>query len=233
MGWTKDLLAAGLSPRLYFSQVAWIDQININDNGQVFYQFNENGGRHAGDTGGNGGDIFWADAKAFRPLTANDVSPINPDVDPERKKIVVDTTYQTLSCMEDDREIYFCRCSTGAEFDASGEKVDNWTTVKGDYRTQWKTVSIHMSGGTTGGGYDTPAVSWANFFDSQHGMAIHAAFWHNMFGELVSHGCVNVSPDDAKWIFRWTAPQISLDSADMRQIPNGTLVRIKQRDLGF
>lgn len=229
MGWTKDLLSANLSPRLYYSQIAWIDQIKTGGNGQLLYRFNENGGRQGNDTGGNSGDIFWADATAFRPLTPDDLTPISPKVDPNTKKIIVDTTYQTLSCMEGNSEVYFCRCSTGARFDASGAAVDNWTTVKGDYKTQWKAVSIHMSGGTTGAGYDTPAVSWTNFFDSQKGMAIHAAFWHNMFGELVSHGCVNVTPEDAKWIFRWTAPQISLDKADVRQIPDGTLVTIKER----
>jgi hypothetical protein len=229
MGWTKDLLAAGLSPRLYYSQIVWIDQIKTGDNGQILYQFNENGGRRPGDTGGNSGDVFLADAKALRPLTPEDVSPINPDVDPETKKIIVNTTYQTLSCMEENREVYFCRCSTGAKFDATGTEVDNWSTSPGDYKTQWKALSIHMSGGTTGAGYDTPAVSWTNFFDSQKGMAIHAAFWHNMFGELVSHGCVNVKPEDAKWIFRWTAPQLSLEDADVRQIPEGTHVLIQER----
>ena len=229
MGWTKDLLGAGLSPRLYYSQVAWVDQVKAGDNGQTLYRFNENGGRQGNDTGGNSGDIFWMDGSGLRALTSDDLSPIHPDVDPKMKKVVVNTTYQTLSCMEGNTEVYFCRCSTGAKFDASGTAVDNWVTVDGDYKTQWKTVSIHMSGGTTGAGYDTPAVSWTNFFDSQHGMAIHAAFWHNMFGELVSHGCVNVSPEDAKWIFRWTSPQISLDKADLRQIPDGTLVTIKER----
>ncbi len=227
--WTKDLLSSGLNPRLYYSQVAWIDQIKSGDNGQILYRFNENGGRPAGATGGSYGDIFWADGTAFRPLTADDLAPIHPNVDPKQKKIVVNTTYQTVSCMEGDTEVYFCRCSSGAKFDASGVAVDKWSTTPGDYRTQWKTVSIHMSGGTTGAGYDTPAVSWANFFDSQGGMAIHAAFWHNMFGEPVSHGCVNVTPEDAKWIFRWTLPAVTLKDADIRQIPNGTEVVIKER----
>jgi lipoprotein-anchoring transpeptidase ErfK/SrfK len=107
--------------------------------------------------------------------------------------------------------------------------VDTWATGVGEYLTSWKTISIHMTGGTSGAGYDTPAVSWANFFDAEHGIAIHSAFWHNDFGQAVSHGCVNVSPEDAKWIFRWTAPNISIELADIRiPMPGGTHVIVKE-----
>ena len=229
--WLNDVLARAGTPRLYYSQVVWIDQVKTGDTGQMLYRFEENGGRSEGATGGSYGDIFWADGKAFRPLTDNDISPIHPEVDPNTKKVIVDITrgVNTLSCMEGDTEVYFCRCSPGAKFNSDGTPVDNWTTIPGEYKTQWKTVSIHMSGGSTGAGYDTPAVSWATFFDSQHGMAIHSAFWHNLFGEQVSHGCVNVTPEDAKWIFRWTSPKIDLSSADLRNIQDGTHVVIKER----
>jgi hypothetical protein len=229
--WLNDVIARGGVPRLYYSQIVWIDQIKVGDSNQILYRFEENGGRPADATGGSYGDIFWIDAKSVRPLTPDDVSPIHPDVDPSIKKIIVDTTrnVNTLTCFEGDQEVYFCRCSPGAKFNSDGNLVDNWTTIPGEYITQWKTVSIHMSGGASGAGYDTPAVSWANFFDSQHGMAIHAAFWHNLFGEQVSHGCVNVTPEDAKWIFRWTSPKVSLDVADVRKITDGTHVIIKER----
>ena len=58
-------------------------------------------------------------------------------------------------------------------------------------------------------GYDTPAVGWPTFINGD-GVAIHSVFWHNDFGIRKSHGCINALPDDAKWIFRWTAPYISL-----------------------
>ena len=96
-----------------------------------------------------------------------------------------------------------------------GAPIDNYTTVPGDYTTQWKAISIHMSGGSTGAGYDTPAVGWANFFDSQHGMAIHSAFWHNLFGEAMSHGCVNASPEDSKFVYLWTLPNVPYDAGKL------------------
>jgi len=221
--WAKDLTNQRLMPRLYYSQVAWIDQISADSSGKIFYRFNENGGRPAGMTGGSYGDIFWAEGSHFRPLTLDDTSPINPDVDPAKKVIKVDATiqHQYLQCFEGNTEVYFCRISSGALYDAYGNQVDKWLTPLGDQTTWRKSLSIHMAGGTTGAGFDTPAISWTTFFN-QAGMAIHGAFWHNDFGEPRSHGCVNVAPEDAKWIFRWSSPNVSLDQGDIiLQYPNG------------
>src|SRR4030095_15366816 len=82
----KYLLANNIPLRLYYSQVVWIDQIAAADGGVIWYRFNENGGRPAGLTGGGYGDILWGEGAAFRPLTTEDVTPINPDVDPATKK---------------------------------------------------------------------------------------------------------------------------------------------------
>lgn len=230
--WAKDILGAGKNPRLYYLQVVWIDQIKAGENGQTLYRFNEDGGRPEGVTGGSYGDIFWGDGRAFRILTAEDVAPISPNVDPNTKKVVVRATSQeqNLSCYEGQTEVYFCKCSTGYTIpnDPEGDK----TTPSGDYTTWRKALSIHMSGGASGAGYDTPGISWTNLFAGS-GIAIHAAFWHNHFGQAFSHGCVNVSPEDAKWICRWTAPSLSLDNADMTVsgAAGGTHVLVTQRSL--
>jgi len=227
--WAKDILEIQKNPRLYYSQVVWIDQIKKGDGDQILYRFNEDGGRPPGVTGGGYGDVFWADGSAFRLLTAEDVAPINPDVDPDTKKVVVRASReeQNLSCYEGQTEVYFCKCSTGYVIpnDAEADK----STPAGEHTTWRKAISIHMSGGATGAGYDTPAVSWTNLF-SGNGIAVHAAFWHNHFGQQVSHGCVNVSPEDSKWICRWTSPSLSLDLADVTvPMPGGTHVLVTQR----
>lgn len=216
--WAKDVISYGLQPRLYYSQVAWIDQIRPGDGGQTLYRFNEDTGHGFGY-----GDIFWADGTAFRPLTPEDVAPINPEVDPAQKRIYIDATsqYQTLRCLEGSTEVYFCRVSTGAAWDAGGNIVDKWSTPLGEQTTWRKAISLHMSGGSTGAGYDTPAISWTTLFNPD-GIAVHAAFWHNDFGAPRSHGCVNARPDDAKWIFRWTTPNVGLDQSDITlQWPDG------------
>jgi hypothetical protein len=217
--------------RLYYSQVVWIDQIAQGDGGAILYRFNENGGRPAGLTGGGYGDMLWGEGSAFRPLTPEDLESIHPDVDPAIKKVVVDRTenYQTLSCYEGNEEVYFCRVSTGQYRDVYGNPVTEYLTPLGEHTTWRKAISIHMSGGTTGTGYDTPAVSWTTLF-SGDGYAIHAAFWHNKFGVPRSHGCVNCQPEDAKWIFRWTTPLTSLEQGDIaiEGLTNGTHVIVQE-----
>jgi L,D-transpeptidase catalytic domain len=221
----KFLLDGNLPVRLYYSQVVWVDQIAQADN-VIYYRFNENGGRPPGVTGGSYGDLLWGEATAFRPLAPEDVTPIHPDVDPATKKIVVDRTenYQTLSCLEGTEEVYFCRVSTGQFRDEFGNPLPNDSeklTPLGEHITWRKALSIHMSGGTTGTGYDTPAIPWTTMFSGE-GYAIHGAFWHNNFGVPRSHGCVNCRPEDAQWIFRWATPQNSLQQGDVQvQLPAG------------
>jgi lipoprotein-anchoring transpeptidase ErfK/SrfK len=53
--------------------------------------------------------------------------------------------------------------------------------------------------------YTLPGVPWTVFFHNS-GVAFHGAYWHNNFGVPMSHGCVNMRPADAKWLFRWTTP---------------------------
>ena len=218
----KFLLENNLPLRLYYSQTVWIDQIAQSDN-VIYYRFNENGGRPNGVTGGSYGDLLWGEAAAFRVLTTDEVAPIHPDVDPATKKIVVDRTenYQTLSCLEGSEEVYFCRVSTGQYRDQYGNPVKDFLTPLGEHITWRKAISIHMSGGTTGTGYDTPGIPWTTLF-SGDGYAIHGAFWHNNFGVPRSHGCVNCLPEDAKWIFRWATPANTLQQGDVQvQLPNG------------
>lgn len=220
--WLKDAVQWNRPTRLYYSQVMWIDQVKISEvTGNLIYRINEPYGSY--------GDIFWAEAAAFRPLTAEEVAPLSPDVDPAEKKVVANLTYQTLSCFEAGREVFFCQMSSGAKWDANGNPVDAWSTPIGEHWTWRKSLSIHMAGGTVSGGYDTPGVSWTNLF-SGTGVAIHSTFWHNLYGTPRSHGCINVRPEDAKWIFRWTTPVVSLDPGDLTiQGDGGTHVVVEER----
>jgi lipoprotein-anchoring transpeptidase ErfK/SrfK len=190
--------------RLYYSQVIWVDEIKTDTEGQVFYRVNERYGSY--------GDIFWADAKAFRKITEEEISPINPDaVD---KKIIVNNNLQTLSCFEGNNEVYYCQVSTGRKLDIYGNPVDTLATPAGTHWVWRKLVSLHMSGGGTGAGWDTMAIPWTSLFVGE-GVAVHSTFWHNDFGTPRSHGCVNALPEDAKWIFRWTTPKVDYNPGDI------------------
>lgn len=203
------------NPRVYYSQVFWIDQIKTDDQGQTWYRINERYGF---------GDLLWARAEGFRPLTEQDVAPISPGV--TDKRVVVDVSRQTLACFEGKNEVYFTQVSTGMMNDFYGNPTDIWETPVG-IRPIWrKLVSVHMTGGTTGGGYDIAGVSWTTLFEG-NGVAIHSTFWHNNFGEAMSQGCVNCRPEDAQWVFRWTLPVVAYDPGDVTVgMPGGTLVEV-------
>lgn len=197
----KEKQAKGLPVRIYYSMLLWIDDMEVGQDGKVLYRVNERFG--------NPGDIYWVPAEAMRPLTADEISPINPDA--ENKQVVVNLTRQSLTCLEGNKEVYYCRVSSGAKYDAQGNAVDKWSTPLGDHPISRKLVSLHMSGETTG---DWPAVAWTSIF-APGGVAIHSTYWHNYFGVPRSHGCVNVAPDDAKWVWRWVYPYVSLEAGDV------------------
>ena len=202
--------------RLYYSQVLWIDDVATNSNGQVLYRVNEKYG--------NPGDIYWAAAEAFRPISEDEIAPITPEV--ENKRVVVDLAHQHLVCLENDREVYFCKVSTGRKFNASGEQVETPLTPLGAHPIWRKLISIHMAGGTAQAGWDTMGIGWTSLFVGD-GVAIHSTFWHNNFGSPVSHGCVNCLPEDAKWIFRWTTPVVTAAIGELTvTMPGGTKIDV-------
>lgn len=212
----KDRIELGMPPRLYYSQITWVDRIRTDSAGQVWYRINEPYGSY--------GDIFWARAEAFRPLAMEEMTPLSPGR--EDKRVVVNITRQTLACYEGDTEVYFARISTGALWDAGGNQVDAWSTPIGNFPIWRKLVSLHMSGGTTGGGWDLPGIGWTSLFVGS-GVAVHSTFWHNNFGEPMSRGCVNARPDDAKWVFRWTNPPVPYDPGDVTvPWPGGTKIEV-------
>jgi lipoprotein-anchoring transpeptidase ErfK/SrfK len=208
--WVEDLLELGMPVRIYYSQVFWVDTIRTTESGQVLYRVNPN---YYG-----GIDQLWAPAEALRPITQEEIAPINPEA--ENKRVEIDVNHQTLSCFEGDREVYFCRVSTGAKYDMYGNVVDKWATPVGTHRVNRKFLSLQMSGGTTGAGYDLPGIAWTVIF-ATGGVAIHSTFWHNNFGDPMSHGCVNASPQDARWIFRWTQPNVAFDPGMLDAVLSG------------
>ncbi|OGO11199.1 MAG: hypothetical protein A2032_05105 [Chloroflexi bacterium RBG_19FT_COMBO_49_13] len=206
----------GLAPRLYYSQLMWVDQIKTDDQDQVWYRLNERYGSY--------GDILWGPAETFRLLAVDEIAPFSPEV--EDKRVVVDITNQTLSCFEGKTEVFFTRISSGALYNSNGERVDAWATPIGNFPIWRKLVSLHMSGGTTGGGWDLPGIGYTSLFVGS-GVAIHSTFWHNNFGEPMSRGCVNARPEDAKWIFRWTQPAVFYNPGDATVTwPGGTKVEV-------
>jgi lipoprotein-anchoring transpeptidase ErfK/SrfK len=217
--WLKHRQEIQMPARLYYSQILWVDQLKTDEQGQIWYRLNERYGY---------GDIFWGVAEAFRPITADELTPISPDATEKHIVINVFEQFQTLSCFEGNTEVYFCPVSAGKKFDPDGKPLEHSATPLGKHYIWRKQVSTHMSGGTTGGGYDLPGIGWTTLFVGT-GVAIHSTFWHNNFGgELMSHGCVNSRPADAKWVFRWTLPVVPNDPGDVtvEGMDNSTTVEV-------
>ncbi len=217
--WLQYRESIGLPARFVYSQIVWVDQIRTDESGKVWYRLNEKYGS---------GDLFWGQAEAFRSMTAEEISPINPLT--EDKRIVVNIDYQTLSCFEGGNEVHFARISSGALYDAWGNRVDVWETPVGEFPIWRKAISLPLSGGSASAGWSLPAVGWVSLFVGS-GVAIHSTYWHNNYGEPSSRGCVNASPEDAKWIFRWSMPQVPYDPGDVTvEMPGGTKVEVEKQE---
>jgi len=187
--------------RFYCSQILWVDKIQVDDADKIWYRVNE---RY-----GNPGDMLWAPGEAFRPISKEELTPINPLVEDKQVVVRIRWEEQILSCYEGNSEVYFCRVSTGK---AEGSTQPSAIASPG-FPIWRKLHSLHMSGGTNAEGWDLPGIGWTSLFHGD-GIAIHSTYWHNNFGEPMSHGCVNAAPDDAKWIFRWTHPIVPFDTGD-------------------
>jgi lipoprotein-anchoring transpeptidase ErfK/SrfK len=75
--------------------------------------------------------------------------------------------------------------------------------------------------------YAIEEVPWVMFF--QKGYGLHGTFWHRSFGNVRSHGCVNLTPLDAQRLFHWTHPR--LPAGWTAALPTdgepGTIVRVR------
>jgi lipoprotein-anchoring transpeptidase ErfK/SrfK len=67
-------------------------------------------------------------------------------------------------------------------------------------------VTTTMSSEAVGEEFQLKDIPYVQYF--QEGYALHAAFWHDDFGIPRSHGCINLSPEDARWLFSWTEPEV-------------------------
>jgi lipoprotein-anchoring transpeptidase ErfK/SrfK len=81
------------------------------------------------------------------------------------------------------------------------------TTPIGSWPVRFKFTTFTATADGAGGGeivhYEMPYSQ--RFYDRYH---LHAAYWHDAFGEPRSGGCVNLSPIDARWLFEWSEPQV-------------------------
>jgi len=149
----------------------------------------------------------WVRAHHVRRLTEWEFRPLNPHVPLEQKRIEINLAGQMVICYQGEQPVFFTRCASGAVFHYDDGSAEDFSTPKGEHAVLLKQPSRHMKGGIEGEDdyFDLPGVPW-NIFFTYSGIAIHGTYWHNDYGVQRSHGCVNVSPQAARWIYRWTYP---------------------------
>ncbi len=76
-------------------------------------------------------------------------------------------------------------------------------TPTGTWYVNTKYYTDDMQGCIQGECYFVPDVPWTMYF-TNWGHALHGAYWHNNFGNVMSHGCVNLPVPFAEWLFYWT-----------------------------
>lgn len=155
---------------------------------------------------GAGGRFHVAEADAT-VAEARDKLPFG--VDEGRKWIQVSISKGTLVAYEGLTPVYASLMSPGkGGIPQKGrDNVENATTPTGTYNITFKDRAATMSPETgENRSFWIQDVPWTQYFNPP--FALHAAFWHERFGEPTSAGCVNVSPVDAEWLFGWSDPKV-------------------------
>jgi lipoprotein-anchoring transpeptidase ErfK/SrfK len=181
---------------LYYESVHWVTGVIEGPNGQPYYQITEAWGN----------EKAYVMAKHVRLIPYDELTPISSDVPSYMKRIEISIAQQTIIAYEDQEEVFKTSVSTGLNKRVPGEIP--WNTPTGEFHIVSKMPSQRMGNDPITSdisGYVLPGVPWVCFFHNS-GYAIHGTYWHNNYGVQMSHGCVNMRPEEAKWIFRWSTP---------------------------
>lgn len=139
--------------------------------------------------------------------------------------IDIDTKTQTLIAYVGPRPVYATLVSTG-----KGKLGTEQSTPIGTHRVWVKLIQSDMDNLDTAEAksvYAVEAVPHVMFF--QDGYGIHGTYWHDDFGLPKSHGCVNVSPADSRWLFQFIGPHLprGWSAVFPTAIEPGTVIRIR------
>lgn len=126
------------------------------------------------------------------------------EVAADEKWIDIDLSTQSLVAYVGDKPVYATLISSGRVKDEL-DPLRNFVTPTGSFRLTSKHLTATMDGDhALDGPYSIEDVPYVMYF--QLAYALHSAFWHNSFGRPRSHGCINLAPIDAKWLFFWATP---------------------------
>lgn len=105
-----------------------------------------------------------------------------------RRWIEINLSRQRLTAWEGRNPAYTILISTGKAATP---------TQPGVFAIQTRERYAHMKGA----GYDVNDVPYTMYYSGSY--AIHGAYWHRRFGTPISHGCINLAVNHARWLFNW------------------------------
>jgi len=211
---------------LYYETTHWITDIDEGPDGKAWYQLTSEIDANL---------KYFVPTSHMRPISDDEISPISEHVPPEKKRIEVSIARQTLTAFEFDQPIFTTRISSGIPSARRSSNELPTATPRGSYRIYSKMPNKHMGQVTgnpdadNGNSFSLPGVPWTCFFIFPGGYAFHGTYWHYNFGVQMSHGCINMRNEDAKWLFRWTTPTFKIPietRADWERRGNGTRVDV-------
>jgi lipoprotein-anchoring transpeptidase ErfK/SrfK len=123
----------------------------------------------------------------------------------DRKWIDISILKQTLVAYVGRVAVYATLVSTGRGL--MGDPETESATPRGTFMVYAKHVSATMDGADDAAdSYSLLDVPFVQYFHK--GFALHGTYWHDEFGRVRSHGCINLAPKDAAWLFEWTDPPV-------------------------
>lgn len=110
------------------------------------------------------------------------------------RRIEVDLSAQWLTAYERELVVYRAPVATGR---------DGFNTPTGAYAIYDRLRVQTMVGDAGGESWYVPDVPWVQYVVG--GVALHGTYWHDRFGTgtRMSHGCINLGLDDARWLYEW------------------------------
>lgn len=179
--------------RLYYETVHWITKVITSENGQIWYRLLDD----------KWNSYYYIPAQHMRIFSNDELAPLSPDIPEVAKWIEVKLEKQLVLAYEGTRLVFAARAATGDKTISR-----RWTTPIGQFITSFKRPTRHMANGDiASSGFDLPGVPWVLYI-TQSGISFHGTYWHNDFGRPRSHGCINLTPQASKWLYRWTSPPV-------------------------
>ncbi len=182
--------------RLYYETVHWVTASAVRPDGGIWYALLDDKFEKQ----------YFVPGEHIRLIPNDELAPLSTDIDNADKRIQVRLNDQLVLAYEKDRLVFATRTATGGRL-----RSGTYTTPVGDYITFHKRPTRHMAAGDlAASGFDLPGVPWVTYI-KENGTSFHGTYWHNDYGRPRSHGCINLTPQAAKWLYRWTNPAVPLD----------------------